>query len=255
MILPGLTSVTFRNKSPEEVLDLASKAGLKGIEWGGDIHVPPGRPDRAEEVYSLTLDAGLKVNAYGSYYVVGKSSEDGTCFADVLDTAELLDAPLIRIWAGDMGSSESTPRYRKKVLEETREIADTAGRKGISLAFEFHENTLNDGYVASYEFLTDLAHPWVSTLWQPVHGAGQEFNGAGIDLISGWIKGIHVFHWWPDAMSRLPLREGMTDWRDYLSRLSSIPGNLYGNLEFVKDDSPDQFLEDAETLLEITGDC
>ena len=38
----GLTSVTFRRKTQEEIVALAAQAQLDGIEWGGDVHVPPG---------------------------------------------------------------------------------------------------------------------------------------------------------------------------------------------------------------------
>lgn len=253
MIAPGLTSVTFRDKAPQEVVNLALEAGLMGIEWGGDIHVPPGHMDRAAEVNNLTRKSGLYVSAYGSYYTVGKSKDQGKCFADVLQTAGALGAPLIRIWAGDKGSRESTQGYRKKVLNETREIAEEAGQQGIRLAFEFHENTLNDSYEACYELLTDLNHTEVKTYWQPMHGAGPDVNGAGIDMILPWIAGVHVFHWWPDAEVRLPLRQGAGDWGAYIYRMSRIPRTIFGNLEFVKDDSTEQFLQDAATLLELTG--
>ncbi len=38
----GLVSVTFRQLSPEEIVRVAREAGLTVIEWGGDVHVPPG---------------------------------------------------------------------------------------------------------------------------------------------------------------------------------------------------------------------
>lgn len=253
MIAPGLTSVTFRNLTPQEVIRLALEAGLMGIEWGGDIHVPPGHMDQAVEVYDLTRRAGLYVSSYGSYYTVGKSKEAGNSFKDVLQTAKALGAPLIRIWAGDQGSSESSPGYRNKIIKETLEIAENAGELGIRLAFEFHENTLNDSYEACFELLTDLNHPEVNTYWQPLHGAGPDINGAGIDMILPWITGVHVFHWWPSAEVRLPLRQGEGDWEAYIRRLSGIPRTVFGSLEFVKDDSSEQFLEDAYTLLKLTG--
>lgn len=253
MIAPGLTSVTFRNKSPQEVIDLASKAGLKGIEWGGDIHVPVGEIDNAVEVGCLTRDSGLQVSAYGSYYKVGKSREEGIRFVDVLKTAEALKAPMIRIWAGEKGSKESSQEFHQKVQDETREIADEAGKRGVRLAFEFHENTLNDTYEACCELLTKVAHPEVKTYWQPIHGAGSERNGAGIDMIRQWIEGVHIFHWWPNADVRLPLQQGAEDWEKYFNNLSNIPGTIFGSLEFVKDNSSEQFFNDADTLLKLTG--
>ena len=37
----GMTSVTFREKTIEEIASLAKTAGLSVIEWGGDRHVLP----------------------------------------------------------------------------------------------------------------------------------------------------------------------------------------------------------------------
>ena len=42
MIGSSLCSVTFRALTPEEVLELAARAELDAIEWGGDVHVPCG---------------------------------------------------------------------------------------------------------------------------------------------------------------------------------------------------------------------
>ena len=87
MIHPGLVSVTFRALSPAQVVDLVRQAGLRGIEWGGDIHAPPGNAARAREVRHLSLEAGLSVAAYGSYYRAAQSEAAGMPFAHVLDTA------------------------------------------------------------------------------------------------------------------------------------------------------------------------
>ena len=38
----SLISVTFRNKTVEEVAEIARKGGLEAVEWGGDKHVKPG---------------------------------------------------------------------------------------------------------------------------------------------------------------------------------------------------------------------
>ena len=41
-IRPGLCSITFRDLAVDDVVALAAEAGLAGIEWGADRHVPPG---------------------------------------------------------------------------------------------------------------------------------------------------------------------------------------------------------------------
>ena len=65
MAVAGLTSVTFRELSAAEVLCLAKEAGLAGLEWGGDIHLPPECPELAEELARRTAQAGLRSLSYG----------------------------------------------------------------------------------------------------------------------------------------------------------------------------------------------
>jgi len=107
MIHSGLVSITFRSLSPLEIIELVLKAGLKGIEWGADVHVPHGDLKRAREVRKLTADAGLSVAACGSYYRVGVSEAQGLAFENVLETAVALKAPTVRVWAGDKGSQDT----------------------------------------------------------------------------------------------------------------------------------------------------
>lgn len=249
MILPGLASVTFRNRKPRQIIDLAMKAGIHGIEWGGDIHVPTGQIEVAKELGKQCVQAGLAVSGYGSYYTVGKSKDHGVKFAKVLDTAEALGAPIVRIWAGNRSSANASESYRRKVLEECLEIADRAQERQLCLAFEFHDDTLNDTYSSSFRLLSKLSHPAIKTYWQPIHGAGMELNAAGIELVLPWIIGVHIFHWWPKAEVRLPLKAGVDHWKKYLRCLAKADRNIPGNLEFVKEDSPEQFLEDARILL------
>ena len=43
-----MCSITMRNLGADEVVALAVRAGLAGIEWGADGHVPPGEIGVAE---------------------------------------------------------------------------------------------------------------------------------------------------------------------------------------------------------------
>ena len=54
-----------RKESPEAIVAAAAQAGLQGIEWGGDIHVPCGDIENAKRVSALTEAAGLQTLAYG----------------------------------------------------------------------------------------------------------------------------------------------------------------------------------------------
>ena len=59
MLKTGLVSVTFRDKTPEEIISAVKQCGLDGIEWGGDVHVLPGDVSRAREIRHLTDKPGL----------------------------------------------------------------------------------------------------------------------------------------------------------------------------------------------------
>ena len=63
----GLVSVTFRQLPADEVPEMAAKAGLAAIEWGGDVHVPLGNLVAAQRVKALSEVHGLEIAAYGSY--------------------------------------------------------------------------------------------------------------------------------------------------------------------------------------------
>ncbi len=42
----GLTSVTFRQLTVDQIITLARETGCTGIEWGSDVHVPQMRLDQ-----------------------------------------------------------------------------------------------------------------------------------------------------------------------------------------------------------------
>ena len=83
MWTPGLVSVSFRGESPETILHEARAAGLRAIEWGGDVHVPPGDLENARRIGAATREAGLSVAAYGSYYRLGTAEDPAAAFSPV----------------------------------------------------------------------------------------------------------------------------------------------------------------------------
>ena len=63
-----------------------------------------------------------------------------------------------------------------------------------------------------------------------------------------WLANAHVYHWDAAGKTRLPLSEGAEAWRRYLTLIRSAGRDHYALLEFVRDDSPNAFLEDARCL-------
>jgi sugar phosphate isomerase/epimerase len=247
MLIPGLVSVTFRSLSTSEVIDLMKRAGLEAVEWGGDVHVPPGDVARAREVGQATRDAGLMVAAYGSYYRLGGGEMNKVPFEDVLASAAALGAPTIRVWAGVKGSADTTPEERAAVVADARRVAHLAGRKGITICLEYHANTLTDDDQSARRLLVELDHPNIDFLWQPANGESIEANVARLMAIMPRLRNVHVFHWFPVG-ERQPLADGALRWRTYLDLVRDSGRDVDFLLEFVLNDSTEQLIADAKTL-------
>ena len=248
MITPGLVSITFRPLAPGQIIELALQAGLQGIEWGGDIHVPHGNVLKGAEVRRQTLDSGLLVAAYGSYYKVGHSEAAGLPFGSVLETAVALGAPTIRVWAGTLDPDKADAPYRRLVVEDTLRIATLAAEAGVSISFEAHEGTLANGTEQAAAFFTEVNHPNVYAYWQPPHGITLQACQAGLAAVLPRLSNLHVFHWWPSSQDRRPLAEGRDRWLTYLKTAQETKRHHFAMLEFVRGDNPAAFKEDARVL-------
>lgn len=231
-LIPGLVSVTFRQLSPAEIVSLAVEAGLAAIEWGGDVHVPLGDFRTAREVAARCADYGIAIEAYGSYY------RTDTEFGPVLATTLALGAPRIRVWAGTKGSAEEPDRAA--VVADLRDIAALAGGEGVEIAVEYHANTLTDTLESALDLFA--AAPALKPYWQPPVGSTVDDALAAVPALAP--VAAHVFSWADDG-ARLPLIAREDLWRPVLA---ALPADCHVLLEFVRDDSPQAFTEDAATL-------
>jgi len=226
----GLTSVTFRKLDFRAIIQIARDSKLDGIEWGGDVHVPPGDISCAREVHQATIEAGLEVLSYGSYYRLGGE----TPFDPVLDTALALHAKIIRVWAEGAFN---------RAVNDARRIADMAKAHDITIAFEYHRNTLTETSEGALALLQAVDRENVKTYWQPNPELTHAKNLEELAAVSPFLEYMHVFHWtWLGR--RLPLQNGAGEWKAYLNILRPSAAIL----EFVQGDSPAQCAKDAETL-------
>lgn len=248
MLHSGLVSITFRQLNVEETVELARVAGVEGIEWGADVHVPPGDMQRARQIKRLTENAGLKVSAYGSYYRLRRDQDEEHPFEAVLAAAVGLGAPVIRVWAGDQPSEVVDAAERARIVEQSRRVADMAADEGIVVAYEYHSSTLTDTLESALDLLRQVDHPNIRTFWQPPNGMPPAESLAGLEAVAPWLSHVHCFHWWPTSQDRHALAAGEANWRPYLEKIAALPGDRFVSIEFVKDDAPEQFLQDAATL-------
>lgn len=253
-IIPGLVSVTFRKLSPQRIVSLITQAGLSSVEWGGDVHVPHGNLGQAAAVRRMCSNAAIEISAYGSYYRAGPADRQGADFNAVLDTAGELGATRIRVWAGTAGSAETSASQRGAIVEDVGRICRRAASAKCEICLEFHGGTLTDSAESTLQLLAELNQPNLSTFWQAPEAMTVERCAAGLRGLLPRVTNLHVFHWWPDGKTRLPLSAGAGRWREYFSIAESVGIRRHASLEFVANDDPARFAEDAKTLLNLLNE-
>ncbi len=250
MLIPGLVSVTFRQKTPQEICSLCERTDLAAVEWGGDVHVPCGNLRRAAEVRRMSADHGLIIPSYGSYYRLTQPM-DGLYAC--LDTACELGTGVVRIWGGVKGSCESQAEHAFLTQSLIR-CAEAARARALTLALEYHAGTLTDERHSVLQLLEDTSafSDCLSVYWQPRFDRTPQERILSLAEILPRLAHVHAFSWiGNDGRHRLPLEAENAMWREVLSLLAAhTPDNMRRCvlLEFVQKDSPESLLRDAAAL-------
>lgn len=249
----GLCSVTFRQHSSTAILSMAVDAEIKAIEWGTDVHLPPGDLKNARAIRSACADFGIITPTIGSYIrCVETSSSD---FSSVLETSQELGATSIRIWAGTQGSAETEATHRKEIAARINNYCEMAAAQGLELALEYHQNTLTDTVASTLQLLREVDHVSLCTYWQP-HKSGPVDNAqAELDALKDHLHNVHVFHW-ESYNDRHSLAAGRQYWTAVFAHLIALPKpknvkDRFAFLEFVKNDDPEHFQRDAAILKDV----
>lgn len=241
MLIPGIVSATFKNLSIDDVIAIACRNKLSAIEWSENHHIEIGNTAQASGVKAKCLDAGISIASYGSYYRLGKAMD----FQPSLENAIALGTDRIRIWAGDKPSSAVSEAEYEALVTEAKQISASAAEYGIKVCLEWHKNTLTDRNHSGLKFLRDVDCSNFRTFWQPSPEMDVKERCEGIRMVSKYIENIHVYYW--DETGRRPLSEGESDWKEYMKLFG--PEEHYALLEFVKDNTEEQFASDAAAFL------
>ncbi|MFZ4519949.1 MAG: sugar phosphate isomerase/epimerase family protein, partial [Microthrixaceae bacterium] len=254
---PGLCTVTLRSLDPPEVVRLAADAGVEVLEWGGDVHVPPGEVVAAERVRRLTEDAGLAVLSYGSYLFL----DDATAGAPaaridgVLDTAVALGSPWVRVWGGLGVEPDADGADWDAVVAAGRRVAAAATSRHLLLVLEFHGGTPTASAAGAVRLLEAIGSPACLTAWQPPYWDPTDPDRERADLgaLAPRLAHLHVYDWEPDG-SRHPLERGRDRWVDRvrvaLGAGVAVPAGAPRGafLEFLPGDDPAVLAREAAVL-------
>jgi 3-dehydroshikimate dehydratase len=251
-IVPGLCSVTFRRLIPDEVIDAAVRAGVDGIEWGADVHAPPGGGAAIAALAARTRDAGLEVVSYGSYLGMAPSTGEDDVDA-VLDTAEQLGAPMVRMWTELGVTADGPDAERERVTERTAALAQQIVARGLLPTLEFHPGTLTATAQSANELLDAVGQPTLRTHWQPDPSLAPEIALGELTQVTAHLAHLHVFAWGRTGIDdRRPLADGAPLWVPAVELAdregAPLPGHRYALCEYVRHDDPEQFVADVRDL-------
>ncbi len=242
----GLVSVSFRKHGPPEIIKAAAAAGLRCIEWGSDVHVPPDDLSNARDVAERTRDAGLDVCSYGTYFRIGKDGAEGlrAHFA----AARVLGTTVLRLWCGTAGYAQLKREGAwERLVDECRMFAAMAEAEGVTLSMECHQGTATDDPRGMTELAQAVHSGGFSFHWQPNQFKSVESNLGYARAAAPHADIVHVFQW--KGEKRFPLADGADEWRACLSEFTGRPRKLL--LEFMPGGEMDELKREAETLREI----
>lgn len=250
MFETGLTSISFRPHTIEEILGAASRAGLHQMEFGSDVHVPAGDLALAHAVRQETESCGMAAGSYGSYFRLGTSADPAAAIVPYLDTADALGASVIRIWGGTVGSKDLTDAQFDALAAEGQQLAETAAARGKVLALECHPGTLTDEYPSALRYMTAVDHPSIRMYWQPNQNHDHAYNLEAAEALVPYTTNIHVFSWEirNGRLVKLPLAAHADRWHEYLSIFARHGGTHSLLLEFMHDDRLESLAETAAEL-------
>lgn len=238
----GLCSVTFRKKTVQEIVDIAKKAGVEYIEWGGDIHVK--NLDDARKVKALCEDNNIKISSYGSYFNCAEYDESK--WTEICQITKEMGANSVRIWLGKKDSEKTSEQEYNIILENTKKMCEIAEEFSLLVCPECHDNTFNNNTDAFLKIRRDISKDNFKTYFQSRYFR-MEYDLDRIDRTFDFIENVHVSY--RDLVKEQLLRKKDKNYIDTLLkklREKNFKGIVM--VEFVINDSEKSFYADMEKL-------
>lgn len=243
----GLVSVSFRQHSPQEILDAVKAAGLSCIEWGSDVHAPCRDIERLQKIAEMQKEYGVFCSSYGTYFRLGETPIEE--LSDYIAAAKALGTDILRLWCTRKSGNDMTSEERNDLLGVCRAVAKIAEERGVTLCLECHKKTFTENPDDAVWLMQSVNLPSFRMYWQPFQWQSSEQNVENAKKISPYAEHIHVFNW--KGSEKLPLTDAVSDWQEYIKAFST-PRTLL--LEFMPNGTIEELVQEAESLRTIIGE-
>lgn len=243
----GLCSISFRDKTPEEILSAMKEAGLSHIEWGSDVHAPKDDTQQINEIVKLQKEYGIECSSYGTYFRLGQTAIEE--LEDYIKVAKTLGTNVLRLWCGDKNSEDYSIEQKEILFNECKAAADIAEKYNVTLCMECHNWTYTNSKESALEIIKVVDSKHFRMYWQPNQFREFEENMEYAEKISPYTKHIHVFKW--RGQKKYSLNQGIDEWKAFLDCFNGERALL---LEFMPDDKIESLKTEAAALRKIVGE-
>lgn len=179
------------------------------------------------------------IGVYPSFILEGLDArEEERIQADILDKAEILGTPALKIMLGvGLKGSAATPAQVRLTADRFGKWFRDARARGITMAVELHGGTMFDPVDKGVEFMRQFPELDFSICYQPYDFTDTAKALALADLFAGRITHIHLQAPQPRDKGGLYdlLEEGGLDYRKILPHILRRDPRASMTLEFVKD--------------------
>lgn len=242
----GLVSVSFRDRSPADILAAMKKANLSCIEWGSDVHAPCEDTENLKALAAMQAEYGITCCSYGTYFRLGETPMEE--LQAYIAAAKILGTDILRLWCGRKRGGDMTEAERATFVALCREAASIAEKHNVTLCMECHKKTFTEDPEEAVWLMNAVGSPHFRMYWQPFQWQTPAQNVENAKTIAPYAEHIHVFNW--VNKEKFPLADAVADWQCYLSAFCT-PRTLL--LEFMPGGSIEELEAEAAALRTITG--
>lgn len=231
----GLCTISAKERSVEEVIELAGEVGYDGVEIWGKDHVGDGSEATCERIVETAEDHGLEIPTYGSYLRCG-TDEFEREFEGELAVADRLGTDLIRIWAGRQEYGDHDEEHWNRVVADLERLSERAADYGTGVTVEKHANTLTNDLDGARRLIEAIDRENCKLNYQPGFGLPSERLEREGEALAPLSNNVHLQAVRSAGESaRSPLSEAYYDLEAVLAPfLENFEG--YANVEFVTEE-------------------
>ena len=142
-----------------------------------------------------------------------------------------------------------TTEERELLLDACRQAASLAEKQGVTLCLECHKKTFTENPKDAVWLMEAVGSAHFRMYWQPFQWQSAEQNLKNAQTIAFYAEHLHVFHW--KGKEKLPLSQGIKEWREYLKAFST-PRTLL--LEFMPNGKIEDLAEETAALRRMIGE-